>query len=94
MVDQIGQVNLAVVPNFEALDGWVNKLKSWCEQARDEVVNGVDPDTHNRTVEALADARPKADHFDALVELFFDMRRGIREPGEVEAWLKSKGFEA
>lgn len=94
MADEIEPVNLAAVPNFEALDGWVAKLQRWCEQARDQVVNGVDPETYNRTLSELEEARYKADHFDSFVELFFDMRRGMREVAELDTWLKDRGFEA
>lgn len=94
MAEAIEQVNLTEVPNFEALEAWVAKLQDWCEQARDEVVDGIDLETHQRALSELEEARYKSDHFDSFVELFFDMRRGMREPGEIEAWLKDRGFEA
>lgn len=94
MAEAVEPLNLAAVPNFEAVDAWMSKLKAWCEGARDQVVNGVDPETYNRTLSELEDARYKADHFDSFVELFFDMRRGMRDPGEIEAWLKAQGFDA
>lgn len=94
MADEIAPLNLAAVPNFEAVDAWMSKLKAWCEGARDQVVNGVDPETHNRTLSELEEAQYRADHFDSFVELFFDMRRGMRDIAEIEAWLKDRGFEA
>lgn len=91
--------DLTRVPNFDALDTWVTKLKDWCEDAVDELENRLDSGEEERLherVEALedlnADLEFKSDRFDELVELFFDMRRGIRHPGEVEGWLKGKGF--
>jgi hypothetical protein len=93
--------DLTQVPNFEAVDAWLSKLAAWCEDAVAALEERLDADAEERlhervaTLESLnADLEHKADHFDSFVELFFDMRRGMREPGEIEAWLKDKGFDA
>jgi uncharacterized protein CbrC (UPF0167 family) len=92
--------DLSRVPNFEAVDLWLDKLKAWCIDATEKIAEFPEKtvaeleDQVVRLAQENADLEFRADIFDELVELFFDMRRGIREPGEIEGWLKDKGFEA
>jgi hypothetical protein len=85
--------DLTKVPNFDALDGWMNRLQDWCEAARDEIVNGPDAEEYNRMLLDLEEMGPKAENFDELVELVIDIGRGIRTLGEIVIWLRGKGFE-
>lgn len=92
--------DLSRVPNFEAVDLWLDKLKAWCIDAAEKIAEFPEKTVAEleaqveRLEQENADLGYQAEITQSLVELFFDMRRGIRESGEIEGWLKDKGFEA
>lgn len=93
--------DLTVAPNFEALDGWIQKLSDWCHSAAEEIgdlrgnearLEALEDET-DKLREHVADLEFRADQFDTLAELIFDIDRGVRDTSEAVDWLKGRGLQ-
>jgi predicted nucleic acid-binding Zn-ribbon protein len=96
--------DLAQVPNFTALEGWVGKLQTWCKAAAKEIellnkeaedLRGRQSDAQDKLDEAEKELQAFTDlahDFNGLVEFVNDVERRVRTGPELFDYMRRNGW--
>lgn len=96
--------DLAQVPNFTGLEGWVGKLQTWCKAAAKEIeqlnkevesLRGAQSDIQDNldeTARELEEARVHSESFLGLVEFINDVERRVRTGPELFDHMRRNGW--